>query len=132
MINKNSLIFVIEDDIPCGKLYQYYLKKNGFKNVHLYKDEKTCLANLKLKPKVLITDYRLNSTNGIKLIQHAKKQYPNFQCILLSGMNYKEIFTDETPHQVIDKFIMKGLNSLQEVYNTLNSWLQEQYIEQYY
>lgn len=132
MFTKNSLIFVVEDDIPCGKLVQYYLLKNGFKKVILFEDEKACLANMSLEPKVLITDYRLKNLNGLRLVQKAKKLYPGFHCILLSGMSYREIFTDRSSHPEVDKFIMKGLNSLQEVYNTLCTWLHEQYIEQYY
>ena len=123
---------MMEDDIPSATLFSYFLKRNGFDGVVLFQDEKTCLASMKLEPKVLITDYQLKTMNGISLVQKARKLYPGFYSILISGMHYREIFTDNSKEPCIDKFIMKGLDSLQEVYNTLNSLSQEKYIEHYY
>jgi DNA-binding NtrC family response regulator len=130
MLEKNSLIFVVEDDIPCGKLMQYYLTKNGYKNVIVYTCEKDCLNNFERHPEVLITDYRLKSTDGIKLIQKAKKIFLDFYCILLSGMQQDEIFVNGISRQYIDKFVRKGLSSMNELVQALDHCLHTQPVEQ--
>jgi DNA-binding NtrC family response regulator len=130
MLEKNSLIFVVEDDIPCGKLMQYYLTKNGYKNVWLYTHEKDCLANFKRHPDVLITDYRLKSMNGINLIQKAKKIYPDFYCILLSGFQPDDIFDTEISKQYIDVYIRKGLNCMNKLIYVMDSYIHARHVEQ--
>jgi len=132
MSKKNSLIFVVEDDIPFGKLIQYYLMKHGYKNMIVYTHENDCLDNFKRHPDVLITDYRLKCMDGIKLIQKAKKIYPDFYCILLSGMQYDEIFVNGISGQYIDKYIRKGLYSMNELVHTLDHCLHTQYVGQFY
>jgi len=130
MSKKNSLIFVVEDDIPFGKLIQYYLMKHGYKNMIVYTHEKDCLDNFKRHPDVLITDYRLKCMDGIKLIQKAKKIYLDFYCILLSGMQYDEIFVNGISGQYIDKYIRKGLYSMNELVLAIDQCLHKQYVEQ--
>lgn len=132
MSKRSSLIFVVEDDIPFGKLINYYLTKHGYKNVIVYTTEKACLENFERQPDVLITDYKLDSVDGINLIQKAKKIYPNFYCILLSGFAYNEIFVKETKNLYIDKYIQKSLSSMDELIHTLDHCQYGQFIEQFY
>lgn len=131
-MNKNSLIFVVDDDVLCGKPIQYYLKKHGYENVMAFIHEKDCLDNFERHPDVLVTDYRLKSMDGIKLAQEAKKIYPDFYCILLSGMQQDEIFINEISKQHIDKFIRKGPDSVSELVRTLDCYAYSQYVEQFY
>ena len=132
MLKKTSLIFVVEDDIPCGKLVEFYLKRNGYSRVFVFTDENAFMREMIKKPKVVITDYRLKKMNGIELIKSAREIYSNFYCVLLSGMNYDEIFPDEMPHIHLDKYIRKGLDSLDELQDTLDAWAHIQKVEQFY
>jgi CheY-like chemotaxis protein len=131
MYNNDSLIFAVEDDIPYGKLILYCFEKHGYKNVIVYTHEKDCLDNFTRRPDILITDYRLKSMDGIKLIQKARKIYPDFYCILLSGMQQDEIFLPGISRCYIDKYIRKDLNSMQELILALDHYLHSQYVEQY-
>jgi DNA-binding response OmpR family regulator len=130
MSEKSNLIFVVEDDIPCGKLIQYYLTKHGYKNVIVYTHEKDCLDNFNRHPDILITDYRLKSMDGIKLIQKAKKIYADFYCILLSGMLQDEISPSGISGYYVDKYIRKDLNSMNELVHVIDHCLQSQNVEQ--
>ena len=132
MNKKKCLISIVEDDIPCGKLLEYYLRRNGFNNVALYTDENNFIHNLNKHPQIVITDYRLKATNGVELIRHAKKIYPDFYCILFTGLNYDEICQEDKSELLIDKYIRKGLYSLTELLTTLNTYSKTQFIEQFY
>ncbi len=131
-VKKSSLIFIVEDDIPCGKLVEFYLKRNGYSRVFVFTDENAFMQEMIKKPKVVITDYRLTKMNGIELVSSAREIYSDFYCVLLSGMNYDEIFPDEMPDTHIDKYIRKGLNSLNELHDTLDAWVEIQKVEQFY
>ena len=128
----NSLIFAVEDDIPYGKLIQYCLVKNGYKNVKVFTHEKKCLDSFKQHPDILITDYRLKSMDGLKLIQKARRIYPDFYCILLTGMPQDEISRLRISKYCIDKYIRKDLKSMQELIRILDYYIQSQYVEHYY
>ena len=132
MRRKNFLVFIVEDDVPCGKLLEYYLRKNGYTHVVLFTEENTFLNELKQHPHIVITDFRLKSMNGIELMKYAREIHSGFYCILFSGMNYDEIFNDETPETYVDKYIRKGLTGMEELLQELDAWTHRQYVEQLY
>jgi DNA-binding NtrC family response regulator len=129
---KDNLIFIVEDDIQCGKLILYFLKRHGFRNVVLFTNGRDCLDNMRQQPDILITDFRLKNTNGLELIRDAKKIHPDFYCILLSGMHHEEFSSHEITKKYVDKYIMKGCTGMEELLLTLNNWLHIQYVEHYY
>jgi response regulator RpfG family c-di-GMP phosphodiesterase len=129
MEQKNCLIFIVEDDIPCGMLIKYYLRKSNFINTILYTTENECLFNMKKKPDILITDFRLKSMDGISLVNKAKNIHPDFYCIFLSGIPRDEIFTNDEDCKYIDKYIQKSLSSIHELVNELDHYLVNQYFE---
>jgi DNA-binding response OmpR family regulator len=132
MNKKNCLLFVVEDDIPCGKLIEYYLRKNGYSNIVVYTDGKAFISDMRKQPHVVIIDNRLKSMNGIELIRRAKEIFSDFYCILFTHLNYDEIRKNEKGWLVIDKYIRKGLHSLPELVSTLNTYSKTIFIEQYY
>ncbi len=133
MNSKNSLIFIVEDDIPCGKLIFYYLKNNRFRQVELFTNIRNCLDNMDRKPRILITDYRLKSGNGLILMQEAKKIYPELYCIMLSGMDYEQIISNHNnAESYINKYIKKGCTGMDDLLITLNNWVHNQYVEYFY
>jgi DNA-binding response OmpR family regulator len=128
MDQNNNLIFVVEDDVPCGMLIKYYLKKNNFENVILFTNENDCLNSMARQPDILITDYRLRSTDGISLIRKAKLINSDLSCILLSGLSFDEIFENNDNMQFVDKYIRKSLTSMNELVNMLDHYLVKQYL----
>ncbi len=130
MRKKNCLIFIVEDDTLCGKLIEYYLRRNGYTNIVLFTSERAFLNELRQHPRIVITGNRLKSMNGVELIQYAREIYSDFYCILFSGMSYDEIYKDETAELCIDKYIRKGLSSIDDLLLEVNSWRYKRYVEQ--
>ena len=132
MFTKDSLIFIVDDDEPYGKLIQIFLGRQGFRNVTFFQDEKSCLQNMIKCPEVLITDYNLNIMSGLKLIEKARKFCHGIFSILLSGVYHKEAFSDDHSIGDIDKYIIKDNDALNELSRTLDSFLIPGYNYQYY
>jgi FixJ family two-component response regulator len=123
MFTKESLIFVVDDDVPYGKLVQTYIKRQGFQNVTFFQDEKICLRNMEHNPQVLIADYHLNFMSGLKLIEKARKICHGIYSILLSGAYNKEIYSDDMSIRNVDKYIIKGDRDLDQLTKTLENFL---------
>jgi len=132
MISKNSLIYIIDDDLSYGNLVELNLINQDFKHVLLFTDEKLCLESMKDGPKVLISDFHLKNMTGFKLIQKARKIYPDFYTILFSAdyeyTNYKDVLTSRQ----VNKYIYKDCNTITELLETLELWMQSDQFIQYY
>lgn len=125
MIETNNLIFIIDDDLGYGRYVQARLAQNKYTNVHLYDDEKTVLKDMKQSPAILIVDYHLKEMSGLQLIQKAKHIYPDFYSILLSGEYHNTQNTngmDERFLKYIDKYIIKGMNDMEELFEALDDY----------
>jgi ActR/RegA family two-component response regulator len=122
MNGSGNLIFIVDDDLGYGRYVQARLTQNRFTNVHLYDDEKECLKDMKQLPAFLIVDYHLKKMSGLQLIQKAKSICPDFYSILLSGEyhNNSTSMMDERFLQYIDKYIIKGMDDMEELMDTLN------------
>jgi len=123
MFTKDSLIFIVDDDIPYGKLVEMHLRRQGFRNVTFFDDEGICLQNLIYNPHVLITDYHLKYMSGLKLIVQAKIIVRRLYAILLSGAYHKELYSDDISIRDIDKYIIKGENDRTQLTEILNDFL---------
>lgn len=123
MFTKDSLIFVVDDDVPYGKLVQTYINRQGFQNVTFFQDEGSCLLNMLYNPDVLIADYHLNFMSGLKLIEQAREICRGIYSILLSGVYHKEFYSGDMSIRHIDKYIQKGDNDLDQLSETLHGFL---------
>jgi len=125
MADTDNLIFIIDDDLGYGRYVQARLAQNKFTNVHLYDDEKTCLNDMKKLPSILIVDFHLKEMSGLQLIQRAKTIYPDFYSILLSGEYHNTQNAnsmDERFLKYIDKYIIKGMNDMEELFEALDNY----------
>ena len=122
MLKKDSLIFIIEDDVAFGNLLQCFLEREGFENVEVFNVENKILNSIDKKPDLIIADYHLKYTSGIKLIQKIKESYSSFRSILLSGAYHIEKYTDEVSVNIVDKYLKKSNQVLDELIDILNSW----------
>ena len=121
----NNLIFIIDDDLGYGRYVQARLAQNKYTNVHLYDDEKAFLKDMKKSPAILIVDFHLKEMSGLQLIQKAKNIYPDFYSILLSGEYHNTqnaSVIDERFLKYIDKYIIKGMNDMEELFEALDDY----------
>jgi len=120
-MNSSVLIHMVDVDENYGKLVKSILAKHNFKHVTLYTNETDCLANITKRPKVLITGYHLKTMSGLQLIKKAKSIFPGFYSILLSGDFHKDTQNvyDERFIQYVDKYIIKGMDDMEELIDTV-------------
>lgn len=123
VIDKNNLIFMVEDDLGYGKLVRARLVQENFSNIILFTDEKDCLMNMTKKPEAVIIDYHLKSMTGLQFIQKAKAIYLDFFVILFSGEFYKDFrkVSDKRFIRYVDKFIIKGMDDMNEIVDALTN-----------
>ncbi len=84
-------VTIIEDDSIYVKVLGEKLGQNPAVFISQYASGEDCIANLATdQPKVLITDYYLNSKNanainGSEVVKRIKETYPDLAVIVLSG-----------------------------------------------
>ncbi len=117
----STLIYIMNNDEGYGKIVKTSLAAKRFKNVVFFADEAECLKNMGKKPKVLITGSRLKSLSGLQLIKKARAIYPDFYSILLSNDFQNDSFKiyDERFIQYVDKYIIKGMDDMEEIIETV-------------
>lgn len=129
MKSRNNLILIVEDDFKFNRLIYKHLEKNNFKNVIPTYSGYECINYLNRNPEVLIIDYNLEENhklmNGLQLAYKVKQEYPDVYTIMISGdyHNNTERFQDERFLNSIDKYIMKNVNSMSELIDSINEYL---------
>ncbi len=96
--NKQSLVFLVDDDDVYLDTLEHNLKKNAPENIILkkYLTGEQCLKELHQKPDIVILDYQLNTRdktamNGIEILKRIKAQNSKIQVIMLSGQDSLEV-----------------------------------------
>ncbi len=91
IINKNPLIFVVDDDPIYHKLLKYNLKIDNYNNIKSFNSGEDCIQNIKLVPDVVILDYEMDGMNGIQTLQKIKKFNKDIKVILFSAQEKMNI-----------------------------------------
>lgn len=83
-------VFIVDDSSFYVKVLAAKLKQLKMLEVHEFSTGEEALDMLSIKPKIIITDYYLNSEkmeaiNGLKLVEKAREKYPGLPAIILSG-----------------------------------------------
>lgn len=122
-MKSSVLIHMVDLDEKYGKLVKDYLAKHDFKKVSIFTDEKECLSNMKMRPDILITGYHLKNMSGLQLIKKTKSMLPSCYSILLSGDFHNDTnhAFDERFLQLVDKYIIKGMDDMEELMEALVS-----------
>lgn len=78
-------------------------------------------------PDVLITDIQMPVMSGLELIEQAKKQYPNLECIILTGYNEFE-YARKAMKNGVQEYLLKPLRQEQisDVLKTIQTRLLKQ------
>jgi DNA-binding NtrC family response regulator len=117
-------IFIVEDEPFFANLINYDLEANYYDGIKIYFSGEEAIANLHLKPRVVILDHQLPGMSGLEVLDKIKDVDPDIHVIFLSGTGpaiaisaYKLGATD---------FIVKDENAFNEVRNLLKKIFQEE------
>lgn len=82
---KNTLIYVVEDNVMYANLVRNTLESKGYRNIQMFETKEELLDTLYKNPSIVILDYHLNKENGIDILKEIKSVNPNIEVIFLSG-----------------------------------------------
>ena len=103
-------VLIIEDDLLISSLVRFRLKKDGY-NVTTAEDGLAgihAIDNNDLD--LIITDVMIPFKNGIEIINHTKKHFPNIPIIVLSSLGEEESTVLEAFNLGASDFIPKPFN----------------------
>ncbi len=126
MEKSEHFIFIVDDDRRFNRLIELGLLKHGFKNTKSFFNGESCIKNLRLQPDVIILDYHLDTAGskvktGLQIVEIIKRELPNTMIIMLSGEMQKEPerFTDPRFITNIDRYLVKGIDNIKELVETI-------------
>ena len=123
-LNSRETVFVVDDDAGILGIMEEVLASEGFV-VHSFTDPKEALKAFSAqesKATLLVTDFCMNSMNGLELTEKLRLEQPDLKSILVSG-----ITTDEALKKMpatADRFLRKPF-ALNRLVDTVNDTLIE-------
>jgi len=120
-VNKNLLIFVVEDNKLYHKLVVEFLRKQGMKRIKSFYNAEDCLeaVNKGDRPDIVIEDYHLNDTTGIAVLQAVKKVSERSEFIFLTSHEDMEVAVNSIKYGAYDYIIKDNDIALKKVYNKI-------------
>ncbi|WP_321371355.1 response regulator [uncultured Draconibacterium sp.] len=120
-MNKNLLIYVVEDNKLYHKLVVDFLQKQGLKNVKSFYNGKDCLNAIKSgeRPDIVVQDYHLEDSTGIAVLQAVKKRSKNSEFIFLTSNEDMEVAVNSIKYGAFDYIIKDNDIALKKVYNKI-------------
>ncbi len=116
-------VVIIDDSPEICEFLKLLLSEHGYE-VKIYTDPKKGLAKLKEDfPGVLLVDYLLPGTDGIKIIKRAKKLIPQTKIIMLTGKG-SEMIAVSAMKSGADDYIKKPFND-EELVNMIKGYMDE-------
>jgi len=123
-MNKDKLIFIVDDDPFITKLVVKRFAPEGFR-VEAFDYGEDCLKEMKMRPDLIILDYYFTKPgekvlNGMEVFDKVKEISPNVLVIMLSGQERGEIVLG-LARKGIDDYVIKDNNLI----DNLNSSIKE-------
>lgn len=123
-MNREKLIFVVDDDPFITKLVVKRFESEGYK-VEAFDYGEDCLKAMNKKPDLIILDYYFTKTghtvmNGMAVFDRIKEINPNVLVVMLSGQEKGEIVL-ELARKGIDDYVIKD----NKLIDNLNSSIKE-------
>jgi two-component system response regulator AtoC len=78
-------IFIVEDEPFFANLIHYDLEANYYNGIKIFFSGEEAIANLHLKPRVVILDHQLPGMSGLEVLDKIKDVDPDIHVIFLSG-----------------------------------------------
>ncbi len=116
-INKNLLIYVVEDNKMYNKIVVEFLSKQGFKNIKSFLSGNECVNTVKEgeSPDVVIQDYHLEDINGIDVLMNVKKHSKKSEFVFLTGNTDMEVAVNSIKFGAFDYIIKDNDVALKKV-----------------
>jgi DNA-binding NtrC family response regulator len=96
-------IFLVEDDIFYKETVKHTLAKSNFNNVRTFTNGADFLKAIETeKPDLVILDYLLGDTDGLKIFEKIKAISPGIPVVLISGQEKLEVITQAMNMGVFD------------------------------
>lgn len=116
-INKNLLIYVVEDNKIYNRLVCEFLKKQNFTNVKSFLSGKECVKAVVNgeRPHIVVQDYFLDDSNGIDVLINVKKHSKNSEFLFLTANENMEVAVNSIKYGAYDYIIKDNDIALQKV-----------------
>ena len=120
-VNKNLLIYVVEDNKLYHKLVVEFLQRQGLKRIKSFYNGKDCLDAVKKgeRPDIVIEDYHLEDSTGIAVLQAVKKISKRTEFIFLTSHEDMEVAVNSIKYGAYDYIIKNNDIALKKVYNKI-------------
>lgn len=121
-INKNLLIYVVEDNQMYNKLVTGVITKQGFNNVKSFVSGKECIRAVKggEMPDIVIQDYHLNDSTGIDVLLNVKKHSKLSEFVFLTANENMEVAVNSIKYGAYDYIIKDNDVALKKVVNKIS------------
>ncbi len=120
-INKNLLIYIVEDNEVYNRKVVELLKKQGFKKVKSFLNGKDCVSAVKKgeSPDIVIQDYFLEDLNGLDVLKSVKKLNKNSEFVFLTGNENMEVAVNSIKYGAFDYIIKDDDLALKKMLNKI-------------
>lgn len=112
--DKNTKIFIVEDNVFYSELVNNKLKEKGYTNIQLFHSGEDCVDNLYQNPSIIILDYDLGKMTGLDVLKEIKGINPNIQVVFLSGQENISVAVNSLKYGAYD-YVEKNNHSIQRI-----------------
>jgi CheY-like chemotaxis protein len=125
-MNKDKLIYIVDDDPFITKLIEKRLSSDGFR-VESFEYGEDCLKAMNKKPDLIILDYYFTKPghevmNGMEVFDKLKAVNPDILVVMLSGQERGEIVL-ELARKGIDDYVIKDNNLIDNLISSITELL---------
>lgn len=117
MGNKKT-VFLVEDDEIFTFLVQNRLKQMPGIELHTFAIGQDCIDRIGENPDVVFLDYSLPVMDGLEVLKSIKKDQPQTNVVMLSGLEWDKIVND-CLEAGAESFIQKDSKVAQKVHDKL-------------
>ncbi len=122
-INKNQLIYVVDDDAALNAMICKHLQSKGFKSTKgLMSGEELLEAIDSSDEAIVVQDFNLAGMNGLETLKKAKMKSPKTEFVFLSGQSSIEIAVEAIKNGAFD-YIIKDNFAKDNVTTKINNLL---------
>jgi len=120
-VNKNLLIYIVEDNQVYNKMVVEFLLKQGFKRVKPFYGGKECIDAVKKgeSPDIVIQDYFLEDLNGLDVLVNVKKHSKKSEFVFLTGNESMEVAVNSIKYGAFDYIIKDNDMAFKKVLNKI-------------
>ncbi len=124
MHQNKEIVFIVDDEPMHAQMMEDHLKTDypSFE-IYTYKTGEQCNENMDKRPGIVILDYHLDAVdkqarNGVEILKHLKRNYPDTEVIMISGQDKIEIAVECMREGAYD-YIVKNETSFIHVENSI-------------